>query len=174
MLDLIAVAWERDAECQRATVLGMYFALTQRARVQQTTRRRPSFVNCTSAATCKERRVLVDAARADEWLPGRCCSISAVTSSISCLAADERRNLRRQVVGEVFERTQRREVSDQVGCEQLVDVFGLREILEPVFTEIAQAARRAVSSVWISSAQAPEEQHLAAAGPTAPGGARCD
>ena len=72
------------------------------------------------------------------------------------LAADERGHLRRQVVREVFERTQRREIGDQIGCEQLVDAFGLREILEPVLAEIAQAALRRQLTLPISSVQAPE------------------
>jgi hypothetical protein len=42
----------------------------------------------------------------------------------------------------MFERTQRREVGDQLGCEQLVDAFGLREVFEPVLAQIAQPAPR--------------------------------
>ncbi len=41
----------------------------------------------------------------------------------------------------MFERTQRWEVGDQIGCEQLVDALGMREVFEPVLAQIAQAAR---------------------------------
>ena len=40
------------------------------------------------------------------------------------LAADEGRDLQRQIVGETFERSQRREVGNEIGCEQLIDVLG--------------------------------------------------
>ena len=58
------------------------------------------------------------------------------------LAADEGRNLRRQIVGEMFERSQRRKVGNEVWCEQLVDALRLREVFETVLPEIAQAALR--------------------------------
>ena len=69
-------------------------------------------------------------------------SKSAVISAISVFATDERGELARQVVREVIERTQRRKVGDQVRCDQLIDAFGLRQILEPMRAEIAQAALR--------------------------------
>jgi len=77
------------------------------------------------------------------------------------LAADEGRNLRRQIVGEMFERAQRREVGNEVWCEQLVDALRLREVFEPVLSEIAQAAlRRQIVTDQLGAGA--REEHLSA------------
>ena len=58
------------------------------------------------------------------------------------LAPDERRELLRQVVRRRFERAQRREILPQVGMQDLVDVLGRRQVLEPDAAEIAKRDRR--------------------------------
>ena len=57
-------------------------------------------------------------------------------------APDEAGELHRQVVGEVVDRSQRREVVAELGVHELVDVLGPAEVLQPVYAEVAQ--RRAV------------------------------
>src|SRR5580704_10080026 len=103
---------------------------------------------------------LADAARADQRYQAMLFDQRGDLGDLR-LATDKRSYLRRQVVGKVFERTQRRKVGDQVRREQLVDAFGLREVFEPVLAQIAQAALRGRLSLEEFRA-GPREQHLAA------------
>jgi len=48
------------------------------------------------------------------------------------VASHERRQLRRQIVRQLVERTQRGELLRQIGGDELVDLLGLSEIFEPV------------------------------------------
>ena len=54
------------------------------------------------------------------------------------LAADERRELLRQVVGRRLERAQRRKILPQLRMQHLVHVLGCRQIPQPDRAEIAQ------------------------------------
>ena len=53
-------------------------------------------------------------------------------------APDEARELHRQNVREVVDRSQRREGVAELGVHELVDVFGPAEVLQPVHAEVAQ------------------------------------
>ena len=54
-------------------------------------------------------------------------------------APDEGIHLSRKIVGQHFQRTQRRKILAQTGRDELVDVLGRDEIAQPTLAEIAQA-----------------------------------
>ena len=58
------------------------------------------------------------------------------------VAADEARDLKRQVVRQRFERAQRREIRRESGRYELVDLLGMRQIFETVLAEIAERGPR--------------------------------
>src|SRR5690349_13945809 len=77
------------------------------------------------------------------------------------LAPDEAGEVRRQVVGSGLQRSQRREIGWQVGCDDLKDVLGTGNIFELVDTQIAQvdAVRQLVPDQFVGGGR---EQDLAA------------
>ena len=101
VLDRIAFRGKRCTLSADATVVGMYspFFSGALSSINQTPSPEPS---SSSAATCKERRVLPTPPEPTS-VTRRCCSISAVISAISISRPTAGRMPRLQVVGEVFE-----------------------------------------------------------------------
>jgi hypothetical protein len=74
---------------------------------------------------------------------------------------DERAELGRQVIRQVIQRKQRRKRVRQIRRDQLTHVFGLREVFQPMCTEIAQAKLRRHLALQQLGART-RDQHLPA------------
>ena len=78
------------------------------------------------------------------------------------LAPDERRRLLREVVGRRLERAQRREVEPELRVDDLIDVFGRREVLQAHAAQVAHRdgrAAREVHETMVRGEQEPASVH---------------
>jgi len=69
--------------------------------------------------------------------------------------------LQRQVIAQRIERAQRRKLRGNIGREQLIDVFGAREVFEAVLAEVAKT-RLCRQCALHQIARCPRDEYLAA------------